>query len=244
MDIEELKARSAGRKITKPEVTGWHCQHCNKNFAHESTFMNHMCKEQIRLNELQSPTGQAAYSYYSEWMRLYKRSVPPMETFATSRFYRSFINFAEHVIKISMPNPLNFIRLMSEKDKDISPQLWCRDQCYSMYLEWLDKNTDPFDLVQISIETLIDLAQKENVDIKNIFTTLGEKKITELIRLRKLSPWFLFCSFRFNDFLKGISIDDQREMIAVINPSFWTEKLNSNNEIVDLITEMNKELGI
>jgi hypothetical protein len=242
MDVDKLKEKASSRKAEKVEKIGWHCQYCDKTFTLETAFMNHVCQERTRFEELRSPVGQAAYAYYCEWMTAYKRKAPNIDTFAISRYYSSFVKFAQHAVDLSFPNPIHFIKLMVEKD--ISPMLWRRDQCYSIYLEWIDKTLDPLDQVQISIETLIDIAGKEGVELTSVFTHLGEKRITELIRLRKLSPWFLFCSTAFGDFLRANPVEDLQAMMAIINPAYWSAKLDANDAVVQEIKEINAQIGI
>ncbi len=246
LNIDKIKLSASSRRnnaqASSVNNSDWHCHYCDKSFTHESTFMNHFCKERERYDELRSPIGQAAYNYYSEWMKFYKRKPPPIDTFATSRFYTSFVKFAKHVIVINLPSPEMFIRLMS--DRDISPVLWCRDQCYSIYLEFYDKTMEPLEQVKNSIVTLIDLSEKENVQLENIFVHLGSNRVIELLRLRKLSPWFIFCSSKFGEFLKTLPQEDWLEMSKIINPQHWSEKLEANKKLVDDIIEISNGIGL
>jgi hypothetical protein len=248
LDLDVLNASASFRRkdssnekaVFKPE---WKCEYCGKVLSNETYFMRHTCKEQTRSEELSTTIGQAAYFFYCEWMSMYKRKPPSIDTFATSRFYTSFLEFAKHVKKLKISNTTKFIEIM--KDKDISPMLWRRDQCYSMYLEWMDKKQDPLDQVQGSIETLFDISDKEDVhEIGKIFDHLGVRRIIDLVKLRKLSPWFLFCSRAFSTFLKNIPREDTIELSAVINPNFWTVKLQDNKEIVKDIMKINTEMGL
>lgn len=245
MDADILSSGASHRRVKKdvefkPE---WKCDYCKKVLANETYFMRHHCKEKTRSEELATPIGQAAYMFYVDWMKIYKRRPPDQDTFATSRYYNSFIEFAKHVKKLNLANPTKFLEIMHAKD--ISPVLWRRDQCYSMYLEWMDKKQDPLELVKTSIETLLDVAEREEVkNLSDIFIHLGPKRLAELIRLRKISPWFLFCSVKFGLYLRGLARDEQNEMSSIINPAYWTTKLNDCPEVVKEIREINKEMGL
>lgn len=236
MNIKDI---AKSRRTTEAE---WRCGYCAKTFATEDGFMNHACQVRDRLDELRSVIGQAAYLYYSEWMKCYKRKPPSAETFSTSRYYRSFVNFAEHVKKLNIPDIGFFIKLMSEKD--ISPMLWRRDQCYTLYLQHFDKNIDPIEQVALSIETLIDISEKENVALTEVFVHIGVRTIMELIRLRKLTPWLLFCSKSFGLFLKTLTEEEMHELMRLINPTYWQEKLQLNPEVVDDIKKITEEMGV
>jgi hypothetical protein len=245
IDVQALRDAAASRRSSGPSQVSkaeWNCHYCGKSFTHETSFMNHFCKERERYEELRTPIGQSAYGYYSEWMRQYRRKPPAIDTFSTSRYYTSFVKFAKHAIKISLPSPDMFIRLMVERD--ISPTLWTRDQCYSIYLEFYDKAYDPLEQVKVSIETLIDLAGKNEVELSEIFKYLGPERINELLRLRKLSPWFIFCSAKFGEFLKTLPPEDWTEMSKVINPTYWSEKLDANKALVSDIIEISNGIGL
>lgn len=243
MDSEELaiKAQHRRRNPTQFNVE-WKCEYCGKVLSNETYFLKHTCKQKTRAEEINSPLGKSAYFFYCDWMKAYKRKPPNIETFTTSRYYASFVAFAKHVQKLKLADPNSFVQMMCLKD--ISPMLWRRDQCYSMYLEWLDRNTNPLDQVKQSIECLIDLSTEMNVELSEIFNVVGITKITELIRERKLSPWFLFCSKKFSVFLKSISKDETIELSAVINPSHWAEKLQNDKKLVKDIMEINQEIGL
>ena len=245
-EILDIQRRASSRRseqsVASSAQQNWHCHYCDKKFTHEMTYMNHVCKERLRHDELRSPIGQAAYAYYCEWMKLYKRKAPPIETFATSRYYTAFVKFSKYAIDVSLPSPNMFIRLMC--DRDISPTLWARSQCYSIYLEFYDKSVEPLDQVQNSILTLFDICDKENVAIDKVFVHLQAARINELLRLRKLSPWLIFCSGTFGSFLKTIPQDDWTEMSKIVNPSYWSEKLAQNKKLVDDILLITKEIGL
>lgn len=245
IDINAIRDAAASRRNSLQSVqndAAWNCHYCGKNFTHETSFMNHFCKERERYEELRSPIGQAAYAYYCEWMRLYRRKPPSIDTFATSRFYTSFVRFAQHVNVISLPSADMFVRLMCERD--ISPTLWTRDQCYSIYLEFYDKAYDPIEQVRVSVETLIDIAGKEQIELSAVFKHIGPAKVIELLRLRKLSPWFIFCSAKFGEFLKTLPAEDWAEMSKVINPIYWSEKLDTNKALVADIIDISNGIGL
>lgn len=246
IDVDTLRQLASSRRNQVGDVQNsnskWECDFCKKIFKFENAFMNHYCKERERFEELKSPFGQAGYEYYCEWMRLHKRKAPNIDTFATSKFYTAFVKFAKRAVQLDLPNPDMFIRLMV--DRDISPLLWARDQCYSIYLEFYNSKVDPLDQVKETIETLMDIAEKENVDLSDIFKHLGSRRITDLIRKRAVTPWLLFCSVSFGEFLKGLEPDEWSEMSAVINPAYWSEKLALSKNVVNDIIKISNELGL
>jgi hypothetical protein len=228
--------------LTVSKRKNWYCDYCSRHFSGEMTFMKHYCEPKRRIQELASPLGQAAYSYYREWMRLKKYSQPGSSAFLESKYYRAFVNFAELVIKANIPSPDKYIQLMVEGD--IMPVLWCRDSAYAIYIEWVDKKSNPIEQVQNTVNYLFDIAEKEGVNIKDIFEHLGIPEIISLVRQRKLTPWFLFCSAKFGAVLKKMDKDQLSAFNAVINSSFWAEKFQKNKNIIEDIKLIANEVGL
>ena len=71
------------------------CTFCGKHYQRETAYMKHECKQMKRDAQIKTPIGQAAYSYYSKWMRAHRKMIPAIENFMTSKYYTSFIKFAE-----------------------------------------------------------------------------------------------------------------------------------------------------
>ena len=170
INIDELRQASQSRRVDPSDNIGWECKHCNKTFKNETIFLKHMCTKMIRSEELRSPEGQAAYAYYSEWMKLNKYKAPSIETFSTSRYYQAFVKFNVHCQRVSLPSPSSFMKMMVEKE--ISPTLWMRDQIYGIYLDWLDKTSDPYEQIKDTVSTIMKVCEAGDIEPRNIFTIL------------------------------------------------------------------------
>lgn len=219
------------------------CSYCHKPFIKESAFLKHKCKTMERHEEIKTPIGQAAYSLYCTWMTLYKRNSPPIETFMVSRYYNGFIKFAEYVQQMNLPDVEGFIRLMIEKD--LSPFLWTNDKVYVLYLENLDRRTNPIKQAEISISTMIKLADILEIDVSKVFETVSPNDILQLIRERRLSPWLLLFSSSFRYMLAHRCTPEQRNLFEqLIRPMYWKVKFDRNPEYVDYMKSYVKEMGI
>jgi hypothetical protein len=220
----------------------WECKYCLKEFKRESAFMNHRCTEMIKNESLKSTSGQAAYKFYADWMKAYDRKVPDIETFAQSRYFNSFIKFAEFVKKLQIPSPERFIEIM--KRKDISPILWTRDECYAMYLEWNDRRSDPLEQAQTTIETLYSISEIYEVPISKVFEVIQPGDIIQLLRQRKISPWLLLCSVKFKEALVRMSDDNRNQLQNIIGYGYWNSKFESNSDVVKQMVKFASEMGI
>jgi hypothetical protein len=236
ISLEEADIRVANKQ------GHWLCHYCAKRFTNEMVFMRHVCKEKTRAQEIASPAGQAAYSFYCEWMRQKKFKTQTVEAFTNSRYYKAFVNFAKMVAKAGISKPDRYIELMV--DGSITPDLWCREQCYSTYLDYMDTREKPLDQVAASIQCLMDLADSQGVEYSKIIAHLGVQGTLQLIVQRKLSPWFLFHSSTAQELIRTLTIEEKKAYDQVIKFSMWAERLQENAAIREEIKSIVREVGL
>lgn len=221
----------------------YQCEYCGKGFVHEDRFLNHKCKQLKRYEQFETPVGQAAWFYYQQWMKEQRKNVPKSKSFIQSKFFNSFIRFAEFVKKVSLPKPNLFIWLMCQKD--ISPTIWTNHQVYSIYLEFLDRKAEPYQMVQMTIDTLFKLAEAADCDVEQIFDVLTPSEIITLLQRRSLSPWLLLLSKKFTNFYINCVNSEQRKIIeSIIKPDFWAQKFSENPNVVNDIKRYIAELNL
>ena len=120
------RCKPSKRLDLQPKVKpSYVCQHCGKTFVRERAFINHKCSAMIRSELQHSPIGYAAAGYYRTWMmKHHKKTVSP-DAFVNSGMFRTFMNFAEFVNKVSLPMVDKFIWFAVTKK--YSPILWTND---------------------------------------------------------------------------------------------------------------------
>ena len=201
--------------------------------------MKHRCRERERIDELRGPIGQAAYAYYGDWMRLNKRSVPPIETFASSMTYNAFIKFANHVRRVNMPNPPGFVKAMVENG-NVQPVLWCRDNVYAMYLQGYDKIVSPTVQFLNSVDVIMDYAKEYECEPKQVFDQIGVIKILDLVQKRKLSPWFLVASGAFRAYMSSRDTAEADRLEGGVQVGAMIMRIQQTPENIALFTEFSK----
>lgn len=245
MDREALRKQSAARRNNADEEEApsrkvkWSCEFCEHDFASERTFMKHRCRERERIEELRGPIGQSAYAFYGDWMRLNKRSVPSVETFASSINYNAFIKFAHHVRRVNMPNPPGFVKTMVENG-NIQPVLWCRDNVYAMYLQSYDKIVSPTTQFVNSLDLVLEYAKEYNCAPKEVFAAVGVSKILELVQKRKLSPWFLVSSTAFRTYMKAQTGIDADRLEGGVQVGAMIMRIQQSPDTIALFTDFSK----
>ncbi|TFH09871.1 MAG: hypothetical protein E4H14_03640 [Candidatus Thorarchaeota archaeon] len=219
------------------------CQWCHHVFVREDRYLAHECKQMKRMAELKTPTGQAAWQFYQTWMKKQGRMPPPASSFLSSKYYRTFINFTKFAKNTNLPTPEKFIWLMLQKD--YPPVLWCNDEVYTMYLEFLDYKTTPIEQVKLSIETLLIYADKHEVDIKESFEKLLPTEVIHMVRTRQLSPWLLlFCPSFKKMFKERVSPEQKIILEMLIRADHWSKQFETHADTIEKIKHYVQELRL
>ncbi len=245
LNLEQIAARRVPLEeanVKASRSSNWVCHYCSKKFSSEVVFLKHACEAKRRALEMKSPLGQAAYSYFKLWFKLRRFGEQSISAFTESRFYRTFINFAQMVIDANISKPEKYVELMVEEN--IQPPLWCKDAAYAIYLDWYDRTYDPLQQVSDSIDYLITLTEKEKVPLESIFEHLGSQKVLALMRQRRLSPWFLYKSSKFIALLRKLDKQELNAFGLVANISLWAERFKKNKKLTDEIVEIVKGVGL
>ena len=219
------------------------CKHCHTMFVHEDRYLAHKCKQMKRLEESQSPLGQTAWQMYQTWFRKQKRMPPQPQSFLTSKYYRTFVNFAKFAKAARLPMPDKFIWLMVEKGWP--PTLWTNDEVYTTYLEFLDYKTTPLEQMKTSLETLVSYANKHEIDVSDVFQKIEPTEIIHMIRTRQLSPWLLLFSSSFKQMFRQRMTPEQKIILeTLIRPDHWVEQFEHHADSVQKIKHYIQEFHL
>lgn len=226
--------------ITNPDL--YECKYCSRTFKREKAFMEHRCKLMDRYLEIETPIGQAAWQFYEKWLKAQRKMAPKIKTFLSSKYYKSFIKFAEFVRQVGLADTNRFIKMMVEKN--ILPLFWTADEAYVSYLEYIDRKVTPLQQVAISIKTLIKHADDLEIPVEDVITELPTSDLMQLIRERKLTPWLLLKSTKFNHRMRKAQ-PHHRELISnLIRYEFWSYKLKKEEKIVKKIEQIVQEYNL
>lgn len=219
------------------------CKHCGKGYIREKAYLEHMCKQMKRQEEIQTPAGQAAWTYYQCWFRTMKKMPPQIASFMESKYYRTFINFSQFVNKVQLPMPEKFIWLMVTKE--YPPSMWMLDDVYVLYLEFLDYKTTPMEQVNTSINTLFKLADSSNIDVADVFSNMHPSDLIQMLRTRQLSPWLLLMSRKFKEYYVNKTNTEQQQILeTLIPPEAWATRFEKHAATLPQIKRCVSELGI
>lgn len=220
----------------------YQCTYCHKAFLREDAFLLHKCEMMKREDEIKTPVGQAAWSYYQKWFKSQKKKVEINQFINSKRYYRSFIRFADFVQRVRLIDIDIFIQMMREKD--IPPQLWTNDQVYSLFLEYLDHTASPIELGEKTAKFLYQIAETLETKVEDVFDQLQPGDVMQFIRERRFTPWLLLRSRRFRQYLQSLDGEEREQFANLMKKEFWSYKFDNNPEIVKWMDTKAKELNI
>lgn len=223
-------------------MADYRCKYCKRDFTRELAFQKHECTQMVRAKEIQTIEGRHAYELYKVWMDKQGRKAPPIETFVVSAYYSSFYQFAVWVRQTGIPQPEKYVELMA--DSKIAPAIWRRQEAYQIYLEWNDKKSSPIDQAAITVDTLTTLAEIIECEPREVFDHFRIGEILELIQQRRLSPWLLFCSKAFKEWVSKLDPHEKKLFMKSIGVDYWSMKMEREPETIRGLRELAESLGI
>lgn len=219
------------------------CEFCDKQFIREKNYLKHKCEIMKRYALFNTVDGQFAFLAFNNWRKFKKYHSVTVEAFANSRYFKAFIRFAEYARSHSIPDKIGYIKLMA--DKDIQPFYWCDYDVYDVFIKTFDESYPLDKKIELSIDTLKELAERYECDLSDIFTKLPAIDLLKLITSRRISPWLLLPSSKFKAFLLYSTTGEERMLFnTFIDIPKLRKDFEQNPEVVNMIKQLNSKLGI
>ena len=159
-----------------------------------------------------------------------------------SPYYTAFIKFGNYCIDVNVLNPPRYIDWLLKNNYAIDGS-WVSDKTYTLFLIQYLRDEDELDAVARSIETTIDMAEKENILSKDYLRYGNPNKICYAITTGKLSPWILFQSASGKEFLEKLDETQVKMIFDYINPQLWAVKFKRDIAKTKEIEELLKSAG-
>ena len=218
------------KKTAETKTDEYNCDHCGRNFVRPNSFLKHLCEQKRRWMDKDKPQNRIAFL---SWLKFYKQVQPTKKKreyvdFIGSAYYGGFIKYGTYCVDIGVVSPDNYVDYLLKNSVPLDN--WNSDKMYSTYLTQHLRSEDGLDAVRRSVESMLDLADAENVDLKDVFRYVNANKICHLICSGKISPWMLYHSKTGPEFLEKLN-DDQRNVIyEYIDPERWNIKFRRDAE--------------
>lgn len=209
----------------------YECKYCLKKYIRERFFKEHECEEMKRYKLLKTSRGLASYDAFCVWCKCKGYRPPTHDRFVDSRLFKSFFNFIAFANKIALPGRNTFIKLMA--DIDIYPKDWTQDIVYQHYIEEFDNLFSPIEQAEISVDTVFELSRIFECETGEIFLYLDGNTLINIIRAKKLSPWFLLFSKKFKWFRTEELTREQKIILSnYLDPKIWDRRFAKSSENV------------
>lgn len=219
------------------------CEFCNAEFVRESTLMTHMCESKRRWMNKDLQGNRIGFQ---AWLQFYKKNSASKkkktyEEFIKSAYYTAFVKFGNHCVDI---NALNVSRYSDWLVKNqIRIDSWCTDNNYTKYLLEYLRTEDPLDAIARSIETTIDMAEREKIQSKDYLRYGNSNRICHAITTGKISPWMLYQSDSGIKFMDNLDTTQVKMIIDYIDPEKWALKFHREQESVSTVKELLNKAG-
>lgn len=219
------------------------CEFCNAEFVRESTLMTHLCENKRRWMNKDLQGNRIAYQ---AWTEFYKKNTTnkkkkTYEDFIKSAYYTAFVKFGNYCVDISAINVSRFADWLVKNQ--IRIDTWTQDSNYTKYLIEYLKTEDPLDAIARSIETTIQLAEKETIQSKDYLRYGNKNKICHAITTGRISPWMIFQSHSGVEFMESLDPTQVKMVIDYIDPEQWALKFHRQSENVRTVNELLKKAG-
>lgn len=214
----------------------YECEFCEAKFISDEGIREHTCRQKERMQQLNTPLGRVAYSYYKLWFKYRKYLIPAKESFIVSKSYNPFLKFVKYAKKMGIPNVPLYIKFMSQEG--ILPQHWYNDDIYEYFIDYLDKECSHVEHLKITLKSFDRISEALDCDIGEIFDYMRPIDVINLIETRNLSPLVLFFSVKFRNFVKYVASDVEKHLIdQAMNVNRWKPIIESNADGMKFIKD-------
>lgn len=220
------------------------CDHCKKTFVKPGTLLKHMCEPKRRWMDKDKPANRIAYISWSKFYQQYQPRSKKKEyvDFAASPYYGAFVKYGAYCVDVGVVSPLMYIDwLLKEK---VSIDNWTSDRIYERYLIEYTRLEDGMDAVKRSVDTLLQFAETDNIQVGDVLRYTNANKICHKIVSGKLSPWLLFNSESGQYFLSSLNAGQTEMIFEYINPDIWNIKFKRESQNVADVRNLLKQAGI
>ncbi len=210
------------------------CNYCYSRFKTERGFLKHHCKQMLRDEDFKSLEGQAAFLFYKSWLvEKHHARIVSAGAFKSSKYYTAFRKFVDFAKRVDIPDANLYITLMVSKK--IEPPHWSSEQAYGKYLNHITRKLPTEKWIDITVNTLFDIADVGEVAIGDVFTVLEAYDVIRLLEQRKISPWILLNSKKFAVFFKNKTTVEERIILEnLVNPDYWKPRFLNNKKDLEL----------
>lgn len=231
------------KKIEETDNTTYGCEFCGRKFLRESTILKHICEYKHRWLEKDRPCNRIGFQ---AWVEFYKKNSASKKTktyeeFIKSAYYGAFVKFGLYCVEANVINVSRYADWLLKNQ--IKIDTWNTDTNYTKFLLEYLRTENALDAIARSIETTIELAEKEKIQTKDVLRYGNKNRICYEVTKGKISPWMLYHSVSGREFLDSLNETQEKMIMDYINPEQWALKLIKNIDDIKEVRNMLSTAG-
>jgi hypothetical protein len=173
-------------------------------------------------------------------MRQKKKTVTS-NNFLDSRYFKSFMTFADYVVSVNLSSPMYFIEYMCKCD--FPPNMWGMADVYDRYMEHLD-SLDPIAQSAASARVIMNLADEYDIDVSEVFDVVPAATLLTLLETRHLSPYLVTRSKKFADMIHRQPLSIRSHFTTITKSQNWDSKSSVTPTNKNTIQQIIQALGL
>lgn len=220
------------------------CDHCNRTFIRSGTLLKHLCEQKRRWQESSKPANRIAYGAWTKFYSTFQPSRKRREykDFINSPYYSAFVKWGNYCVDIKAVNVDAYVDYLLKNNTPIDT--WDSDRVYTKYLIDYLRTENALDAVKRSIDTMLDIAQNENIQLQDVFRVSNYNKLCHLVTTGHISPWVLYNTKTGKEFLFNINQDQTQLIFDYIDPERWNIKFRRESENVKEVVELLRTINV
>jgi hypothetical protein len=218
--------------MKQEQVTNNSCEFCNRGFIRENTFLKHICEQKRRWLDKDKPGNRIGFN---AWKTYFQRHHPNKKNteykdFLKNSYYNAFLKFGNYCVDVDVIDTFSFFNYLLSNRVPIDS--WASDITYTKYLVEYLVLEDALDAVKRSVNHLIDLSNKENILLSDVFKYINSNKLCYDILKGKISPWVLYQSETGKVFLSNLNPNQTSLIFDYIDPKKWNIKFKREDDVI------------
>lgn len=219
------------------------CEHCRRTFVRHASFEKHLCEQKRRWMDRDKPANRIAFNAWVKFYRQFQPSRKKLEyvDFLNSAYYGGFVKFGKYSVDVGVINPMSYVDWLLKEG--VALDSWTSDKNYTRYLIFYIRSENALDAIHRSVETMMALAENENIRLADVLRYVSVSKICFLITSGKISPWILYQTRSGLEFLEKLNQDQQQFVYDYIDPERWQIKFRRSPDEIKIVKDIVKEIG-
>jgi hypothetical protein len=216
----------------------YRCDHCKRSFVRPNSLLKHLCEQKRRWQDRDRPQNRIAFS---AWLKFYQQLQPSKKKreytdFIASAYYGGFVKYGIYCCEVGVVNPNRYIDYLLSHNVPLDN--WNSDSVYTKFLIQYLREEDGMDAVRRTLMTLLDIAEEENIQLRDVFRYCSANKLCHKIVGGKISPWVLYKTKSGQEFLSKLNEDQTTLIIDYIDPERWNIKMMRDKGDLLIVTEI------